>query len=646
MRFKGLTNIKLYKTPLDSNYRNVFDEYRNSGEYEQFLGANFQYISINVETDKSRMDRNGSFSLILAGYTSQDLHDYNYMSFSETNEDIKFAFITAVNSKNDSSSNSTKSCELICKLDTFANHYIELQLSNVRGHIIHGTFEQNLHKALPNGAYLDKPRITQTCVKRLSSLQNTYNNNISVLWQRIYVNANSSTIVRIKQIEGVVTTDSGARTLIQGQPLCFYIPVGIVDGNQSYNLLRNCNITATRFDYTMLNPDTSVNPNYNKYFLHETVLGSGVSSVQDVDNHTWDHELKSDTILKSELTMWAPFRFHVEGNNPSYWVVVENSSVYIGLCGNFYGFIRDESISQSQTGVEYEIPVDLPTFLSEHRNNTTVESILSHEYSAFQYPYNYYRVLMRDKVIDIKPNELRVFIEVKSTSMNNILYRFVYRDTFYTSWEEWKPIISPGEFVTAYSQLEAYLRANGNRAVTQEAFAIANSVMKIPYSFMGRQSFRTIPGVYSRMAGIAGTSINALEGPAQYRATIDDYSNMLDSISIPSVDAIVNAELLDEIFITKCTADKISDYDYKNAIVNHHCFGVDIDTNENITSVHRDYFDIKQTSNLHITIPMNEEDRKELEEAYNRGITFWHISNRDATKTMNRMVTNYYISTL
>ena len=193
--------LRLYKTPLDPAYNNVYDDYTSISDYLAFLDSAFSdYFSITIsEGYKSRKDENGDFTLVLSGYDSMALHDYNYMAIQLSNNSYKFAFITSVESMND---NQASSCMLYCKLDAWTENYLSIKAKEqgyiekqctIDGHqsqysrCFDKSFTPSAYKT--NNVHFMSTELIRYPLNNIPSgyqaVPNTYSGKLRILWLRV-----------------------------------------------------------------------------------------------------------------------------------------------------------------------------------------------------------------------------------------------------------------------------------------------------------------------------------------------------------------------------------------------------------------------------------------------------------------------------
>lgn len=662
MRIQSLT---LYKTPLDSEYKNVYDDYTNVNDYINFLSDNFQHLDINIGYVKSRKDKNGNFSVVIPNYDSMDLHDYNYMliNLGDIIADYKFAFIVSVGSINDSENSSNRSCILECKLDVWSNNYLDWKNSNVLQKIVRGTFNNNTNDTLRTGAILENYPSFNRVYRRLSSYQ-TGNNNISVVWQRIYINDDPTTKTRYVRDGNIVKSEQGVYSPEQSMPLCYYIPVGIIDLTKSNKLLTNVTINCSKSDYNLLDPTSTL---YKYYFFTVFIGETGIASNQASGwyNHipAWDFHLKDDKILESNLTMWAPFKFTVEGGFLNQYTLLldgeslnttDIGSIGIGAFGA-YGFINNSDVFQQNLSFDMNIPKKHNQDPSSHTIKGRDESV-NYEVTSFQYPYRYYKIITANYSFPILPQYFTVNCSVRCGCMKDTMARIVtVNDLGEASWEKYITLSSNASFPTSYSQIETFLRQNANRIELKRAFGMTSSLAAITHGIVASPLAKSPTMALASSGAIFGGLTGFVQSELNYRALLKDYENMLDTVNFPSEDPISSAELLDDIIVLDCSSFDVAKENCYNDVFDYHCFGVPFTAIKNIISYkEREFFDVIYTDNAKLNIIGNEDDKKEIEDAFNNGLTKWHLGalttvpielRNEASvilRTLDRSVVNIY----
>lgn len=633
------TSLTLYKTPLDSSYKNVYDDYNSTSQYKTFLDNNFTKITISIPNVKSRIDRNGSFTIIISGYTSMELHDYNYIAFSN-NSEIKFAFITSINSKNDGLTSSE--CELVCKLDTWSNHYLELREFDGSQKMIRCTFDQ----------YLSNYRYYPTRLKTLSPKGDKVRWNFMprlisdypVLWCRITLSPDTEVKLFGYSADDFETHSNYKYSQIENSPPTLYFPVAVMnisDYMHSNELEKNVIIRLKHGGLWAHGSPTVYDESI--YYSQYRVGGNGLCT----------EFLSSSKIYNAIYTWYAPFRYTVtrttESNNYVYTIKTQNPEmarcavfldstnvVAAGVVKNWVGEAPGSGYTGGMQG-DIEATFERPLCISSISDRYSRIDLASCEQSMFDYPFTYNSIKFNNSEVPIlNESDCTTHAKIKigmAPEVSLFIYKTGLNDIPFPSFGT--ILNHNGETPIVVSQFNDYLNSHEATHSLNIAKALTKSFLALQGGLLSKS-----PVAATMKIGHSGDdlfSIYAMEESlkkAPYELNNNATNCASDKWEQDGVYIIYNAPLTNMEYYEKIAKDL-------------HYNGVPVDGVFNIFNKYRDIFDVCVCSNCDIKGNINNDDRDELNSAFNRGVTKWHISNVGASiylKTFDKSVSNLYIS--
>lgn len=662
MVFKN--SIYLFKTPLDANYQNVYDEYDSETRYFGFLQLAFSdYKMITFSNITSRKNVGDNFELVVSGYDSMDLHDYNYMRFVDGNDKPLYAFILSVESMNDNQTLvegvKQSSCLLKCELDVWTNHYLEIKNDYAKVNENRCTYDTNTLPFFPSSIYNNK-----TAENILVNRPFTFSKVVSqesppppskyiVLWQRVMVSDYCYLQVSTASTNPPDYMSDCNRSENEGG-FAFYRPAGVI--KQEYNSTKK----ITTFSFVHL-PIALI-------FDGIPVNGQGEPqspTVITLAGRNYDGEVsvvvtENSAVLSSKLTYYAPFSYiaeevSVEGGT-SYIAIVlgdSQSSYYFRYGSRLYlqgshALIASTGSGQDvflylnnhdidETVVEHEIDFSKVQYVSTRRyqsagntfNYSDIEQVCN------SYPLDYYS--LKNQFIDIplipsiKSEKCYLTLECNQKVTPVIRIEMEEGNSIANV-----AIENPTEVFAVKNQLNEYLMRNQNSVNFKIAFAGARlggssvsalSMMSLPRAINGVLNYaQTIGEEYSKQA---------------------DFANYPDEGVLPASNSAVNNYILDCVYIVRHISklkEEIGE--------NYHTYGYNVSMPLSLFSFRRDCFDI-DCGELTLSSRMADEDKRKIVKAVSSGICRWHIRNaylqtqsvrRNVLKAMNRAVSNYPIS--
>lgn len=594
MRF--VDYIRLYKTPLDSTYSNVYDDYSAYSDYITFLSA-FPHIDISLEDStsapmvKSRKDTNGVFDLVVGGFDSMDLHDYNYMLFwirSQNAGDIqsipKFAFITSVESLNDGGT--SKASLLTCKLDTWSNHYLELKTTKVTSSV-----ERLIIANYTGQNYTGDTKLIKIPSKiesvAFALCQTFYNSNgklCTIIWERFQLSEKARTPLntRIRS------------ACYEGNGIYVYKIAGVLNLE-----------TRELIDYT---------------FTH----GGDTYAVNSKELNLYSNVSTSDYVLSVDLTVWAPFPYSVENgvltlpanlafNQYGYF----NEGVFYEECS---GFTRSNVIRYdggSKTIILNSLSA--PTV-------TGIQNLVNDNVFLYRYPFYYYSIFGNGlhEVILPPDNSTSITILVK---FEGRLYPEIFINKAYVDVTNKIIIQRLPSMYLEYDENANYLRNNQNKLLLTEHYLNISNIIaqtgaagNMGMAFLG-MGIKDAP---TNVLGAMDNSLKSLYSLHNFYATREDMKYKRGSV--------INGETashfltLDEIVIYKNNAYEYNKYETAEIAKDLAYNGVPINGSFNVLDKNRSRYDFCICKNPIISIALNDSDKFELVRAFRNGLRRWHIT--------------------
>lgn len=622
MRIQSLT---LYKTPLDSEYKNVYDDYESADDYKEFLDEAFQKIVISPETVKSRHDKNGHFSVIIAYYDSMELHDFNYIcvDYGLKTPTFAFAFITSINSINDGGV-STQSCEIVCKLDAWANHYEEMKECSIVTNRC--TYDENINRYFPNGNYKLKYETMKNNVKYLQS-----NNYGVILWERVGISDNNVKL----HLPGQADTNIPTNFTFSGGTIFAYRPAALIaDGS-----LSNLGIKTRAYKY-----------GGSPLFIEDTPVIKSSGFLMEIDSH-----VTSSIISSHVLTYNVPFDYSISPNlsDPSYVLVTidKNTSVWGELIYDsnsitVNSFIIPAYVNQSPSIKTitlqelFSLPLNPTSRRYIHYNNP----IDFDELALQTYPFKYYGMRINSNIIPIIPKQGsngNIYIDYDFINKVNPSFKI------YSSLNEnvtWNSISPKSQLDIAQIPIDEYLYRNQNKLDNarnvEYGKMITSFISGSLLAMSGTPPIKDMGNIV--MSGFALEKLNAIK---------EDLENTPNAIPKQLEYSSDNIFELDNIEMWSCIANKTST-DIKHYIYRIHAYGEEISLTQKIGEKTRDVFDY-QEGDIILNCSLNEEDRNEIISAFSRGVRRWHIGDAvdtqarmDCVKTMDTYIPNFPLSLL
>jgi len=647
MIFVKDTAFYIFRTPLDSNYKNVYDGFTTVSEYLSFLQSAFtDYLTILIEKTTSRNDTNGMFEVVISGYNSMELHDYNYISFSTTSG-RKFAFIVGISSGNDG--NASASTILRCKFDAWANHYLELKDSYNTFPVSRCTYDAFANMYYPNELISMKFPTKRTFIRsyNYSSATGTTQKYV-VLWQRVLL---SKTIHVSPSKIPYTAYDNLQQT---GGLIPIYRPCALINLEtrqpvKSIIFIDGPNTVGE--GGTLITEDLRKAPYYriagiDGLYAMENTLTYSLPRVYNISTTLVDNDYIQAIITLDNNGRYGAGNVDVSVDGTDYPISANSENFFV--CG----YAPNNPITLKET-----FTITLPSApTTPPRYGVGGSNIYNSERITREFPFDYYSLIIGGKEYPLIPsntyldNGTTFTIEVYINDMLSRSYRVIKNvDEDRTI----KLSKIDTNLPMRIDQLEEYLAFNRNQITANLTMNTVNTLEKTLLAggtfalgmAMGMPEFPLAlmgAGAISNIAGNATQMIGAywLEDEKQ-----KDIGNKPDIYSSTSPDAQLNMYFGDDVILVHNQVDTTSPI-YQDLIQSIHYEGIKNSMVLNIFGRRRDVFDCL-SANVDLKCPLENTDRMELENAFMRGITFWHIvpsvmttDRLNILKAMNKKVSN------
>ena len=663
--------LTLYKTQLDKDYKNVYDDFTNLESYKAFLDTAFPIqtghsIEIQNIGNKSVIDRNGNFSITISGYNSMDLHDFNYLILNRNplNSASQYpiyecAFITSIDSKNDSAVRETSECTLNCKLDAWANHYNRIK-SNSNSNIAKEekcTFDamedanakHRFDNSFSPNSFVTKNvfYLSRRCFTVVDHTSASYHNDLRVLWLRVKLDP-------LKRFIDMSTGQDYQKIVMNGaylgNPGYLLIPIGIFSNNVPMSYYHRYTIKTGNTNTGALTHEETVN--YQQPFLHLPLVGS--------------------YMYGADLTFFTPFTYQVEisrvGATLQYWIhedtTYEDIRLYayaLGASSEFYQdnppYVFGYGLSQTMTdnfsfisqrrnrNIEnLTLGVENPDYTNYSDYTTAFDKILDIDALLYRYPYRRISVLYSGGTIPISSQQQNPYIVFDTFSSLTPSFWLGYYESGGWANNPQKKFyaFNSGSIPTITDKLNEFYTMNENSIFASMMQSIGHGALTIGASMLNGNLGGVISAFHPVIdrAGILGT--------------IADIGNYPSDISQTSSNSFDDIFLQDDIAIIYEEGVSWNRENIRAIAIDNHINGYHVNICLSPTSIRRDIFDVDKYYSINIIGVENEDDRNELNNAFMRGVRRWHISGAgpetvdrvNILKAFNTNVINKYISVL
>lgn len=629
--------ILLYSTPLDIEHSKVIDiigdvpQDQIMSTYALTLEENYVHELIEDFTIKSIKIIDKQAELVLSK-NYFDLLKYNYCEING-----KYFFIESVTSLNDSDTN--PSCRLLLRWDYWANnlqHFNNKSITQISTrHIdrfINGDI--NIPKFYPNNinelAHIEKEII----LEKYSPLFLKVKLNPSAIDEYRKFRIPFTLNLRYNQI---IYQSTDYSYILYGDKTAFtdivYIPLGVLDNETK--LFINSNVTSSYV----------AESNTNRFFRAPSTK---LPFTQE--NHSIELNNKNtEYIISAELTFNIPHTYSIEENGDEVNLIFESPILFYdgqilgedenyGITNKFglpilsviplqstftidgeeeiINLSIDEFVTNNYRliNIDYKGLLDIPQI---NLNIKTNDNMNDHKMS--QFPFKYLKINYNQNNIIITPKSL-IFNGVKlkiNTITDQPSLNIIYNEN---NIDDNSNYISPKEtFIDnngtiSYTEdfLTSYNIRNGARTAINSLASILSDTSSAFINYVSKNFIQSAKDIASGI--FTGAKLSAL---------YYDLSKTPDTVK-PSSLSEFDLISQDRIRLFLCYVDYNSNT-FKSNKENLYAYGYDINELGNPFENTRVWFDYVQTNNCKLSLNINNEDKKELEDMFNRGVHKFHI---------------------
>lgn len=649
-----IEKIELYKLPIDNEYKNVYLFDNNSLMTKEnlyyyidtiFGSSSYTIYSEGIEQKTRCINENKRTQITFNHKVSttskslEDVYNYNYaiIHFDYTNSKPLFYFIEDFRVNN--SVNFDPNITIFLQWDAFSNN-IE-QFSNnitvdVQRQIVDGFIKTDINepeKIYPlayNTNEFEVPLHTRRYRER--AFQNSYTSSkLSVLYQRCFWDNDAPVKLRSGALAGITCIPSIAPLKVT------YHPIAVVD-----------RVTG------------KVIPQITTYIAQYQEESSTINVSVDLEYAKNGRVITPDVtfLLFSDLTFQAPFRptFDIDdGNYPPLFTMSANTYGYVdlGFSGdqfhrNLFGFVScSYSREISKIVLDDEYIIDTLSELYSFDRLSNIKNIIDQNSRLMTYPYEYKQITIGQQIYPLIPEftepsmissqTRKARTQININNKNSIVSKIKIKN-YGKSEEEMEQVFDNnvymifrnyGQCVVVQNRLEHFLRENESSVNTNMALSSIRGAL----SALSAAQSQNIIGTVSGFVGAMAPSM-------QLEAKIEDINRSQDIITIPVSNAADDLTRQDNIMFQKV---QISDYRNKERLARFfHAYGINIDAFSTLILRSRKNFGFTSTKNVSLTNITNIEDRKILENAFNRGIRYYYIDSapQNIIRTLDLTIPN------
>lgn len=592
----------MFRTPLDDEYKNVYDNYTSVSDYLYFLDtyspAKTGVISVPT-ISRSVKSINGDIVLPINQFRADEIerNGYNYVSVLASPESTtepafyRFYFIQKIESLNDnhdSSLTNYRSCKLFLKYDAWTNNYLDnIKSSN---HV------QKVNRISLNHYYSMNGENPTVIVKSdIPTLEPTsrstdFNNivgegllclGIRLAYDKVDITNNNDISVK----DSVMPSQRYAPVI--------YVPVKWFKKDDTYISLKDSsgqllNIGGKNSIFTT-----------QDYLNHVAVLDAWLTfygtNVNETKNTDGTYSLQNSYIVKVGLkttdTVDKTF-YAVAAYSYSYGVSVD--------CDNYLAL--PSSSDYLKSGYDE---------LKNYSENLNI------------YPFKSKALKIGSNIINLSINNTKS--QIISITRNNSTIAYLNWER-YTNENFRTPLNSMDFHVGKYvDSLDLFYMNNSNSLVTEQSRAIAKLAFGAIQTGIGTGMMAATGGAFGIGTTMGGASAltNSIIDLYAIQDRISDANNKLDSYSIPPQIGS-DSYYYDGVFVTDM---RINDEATKKSYFYEcHTNGSFVCAYATVGNTERDLFDCIKTVDCNLpTIPIIAH-RKEIESACDRGIRKFHIT--------------------
>ena len=591
----------LFKTPLDDEYKNVYDNYTSLSDYHNFLTTYAEHTeqrTVDYPNQRSVKSINGDIVLPIDGLRADEIisNGYNYVevlyqkSSSSASQPVYY-FIQKVESLNDhwkDADTGKNACKLFLKYDAWTNNYIDnIKSSNHVQKVNRMTLNHYYSMNGENPTVIVKSDIpTLEPTSRSTDFNNIVGEGLLCLGIRLAYEK-----VDITNHNDVSVKDSVMPS--QRYAPVIYVPVKWFKKNDTYITLKDSsgqllNIEGKDSIFTT-----------QDYLNHVAVLDAWLTfygtNVNETKNEDGTYSLQNSYIVKVGLkttdTVDKTF-YAVAAYSYSYGVSVD--------CDNYLAL--PSSSDYQKSGYDE---------LKNHSENLNI------------YPF--------------KSKALKIGSNIINLSINNTKSQIIsisrYNSTIaYLNWERYTnenfrtPLNSMDFHIGKYvDSLDLFYMNNSNSLVTEQSRAISKLTFGIIQTGIGTGMMAATGGTFGIGTTLGGASglTNSIIDLYAIQDRISDANNKLDSYSIPPQIGS-DSYYYDGVFVADMRIN--DEATRKSYFYECHTNGSFVCAYATVGNTERDLFDCIKTVNCNLpTIPIIAH-RKDIETACDRGIRKFHIT--------------------
>lgn len=591
----------LYKTPLDDEYKNVYDNYTSLSDYHTFLTTYAEHTeqkTVDFPNQRSVKSINGDIVLPIDGLRADEIisNGYNYVEVlykksSTSASKPVYYFIQKVESLNDhwkDADTGKNACKLFLKYDAWTNNYLDnIKSSNHVQKVNRMTLNHYYSMNGENPTVIVKSDIpTLEPTSRSTDFNNIVGEGLLCLGIRLAyekVDITNNNDVNVK--DSVMPSQRYAPVI--------YVPVKWFKKDDTYISLKDSsgqllNIGGKNSIFTT-----------QDYLNHVAVLDAWLTfygtNVNETKNEDGTYSLQNSYIVKVGLkttdTVDKTF-YAVAAYSYSYGVSVD--------CDNYLAL--PSSSDYQKSGYDE---------LKNHSENLNI------------YPF--------------KSKALKIGSNIINLSINNTKSQIIsisrYNSTIaYLNWERYTnenfrtPLNSMDFHIGKYvDSLDLFYMNNSNSLVTEQSRAISKLTFGIIQTGIGTGMMAVTGGAFGIGTTLGGASglTNSIIDLYAIQDRISDANNKLDSYSIPPQIGS-DSYYYDGVFVVDMRIN--DDATRKSYFYECHTNGSFVCAYATVGNTERDLFDCIKTVNCNLpTIPIIAH-RKEIETACDRGIRKFHIT--------------------
>lgn len=591
----------LYKTPLDDEYKNVYDNYTSLSDYHSFLNTYAEHTeqqTVDYPNQRSVKSINGDIVLPIDGLRADEVisNGYNYVEVlyqksSTSSSQPVYYFIQKVESLNDhwkDADSGKNACKLFLKYDAWTNNYLDSIKSSIHVQKVNRmTLNHYYSMNGENPTVIVKSDIpTLEPTSRSTDFNNIVGEGLLCLGIRLAYDK-----VDITNYNDVNVKDSVMPS--QRYAPVIYVPVKWFKKDDTYISLKDSsgqllNIGGKNSIFTT-----------QDYLNHVAVLDAWLTfygtNVNETKNTDGTYSLQNSYIVKVGLkttdTVDKTF-YAVAAYSYSYGVSVD--------CDNYLAL--PSSSDYQKSGYDE---------LKNYSENLNI------------YPFKSKALKIGSNIINLSINNTKS--QIISISRNNSTIAYLNWER-YTNENFRTPLNSMDFHIGKYvDSLDLFYMNNSNSLVTEQSRAISKLTFGVIQTGIGTGMMAATGGAFGIGSTIGGASAltNSIIDLYAIQDRISDANNKLDSYSIPPQIGS-DSYYYDGVFVADM---RINDEATKKSYFYEcHTNGSFVCAYATVGNTEKDLFDCIKTVNCNLpTIPIIAH-RKEIEAACDRGIRKFHTT--------------------